>query len=80
MIRRGCKAYLAFVLVESQSLESRLDEIPVVRVFSDVFPEELPRFLPECEIDFAIEVQPGTDPILIPQYRMAIAELQELET
>ena len=45
-----------------------------------MFPEELPGFPPEHEIEFAIEVQLGTDSILIPPYRMAPAELKELET
>ena len=45
-----------------------------------MFPDELPGLPTEREIEFAIEVQPGTDPISIPPYRMAPAELKELET
>ena len=47
--------------------------------FPDVFPEELPGLPPKREIDFAIEVCPGTSPISISPYRMAPAELAELK-
>ena len=46
MIHRGCKAYLAFVLVEAEGPELRVEDVPVVREFSDVFPEELPGLSP----------------------------------
>ena len=49
--------------------------VPVVCEFSDIFPEELP---PDREIEFCIDVVPGTDPISMPPYRMAPAELKEL--
>ena len=52
----------------------------MVRDFSDVFPEELPGFPLEHEIEFAIKVQSGTNSILIPPYRMALTEQKKLET
>ena len=78
MIKKGCEAYLAYVRDVDQ-LEQRLENVPVVCEFSDVFPEELPALPPEREIEFCIEVTPGTDPISIPPYRMAPAELKELK-
>ena len=42
------------------------------------FPEELPGLPPEREIEFCIDIVPGTDPISMPPYRMAPAELKEL--
>ena len=52
--------------------------MPVVCEFPDVFPEELPGLPPDREIEFCIDVVPGTDPISMPPYRMAPAELKEL--
>ena len=52
--------------------------VPVVCEFSDVFLEDLPGLPPEREIEFCIDVVPGTDPISMPPYRMAPAELKEL--
>ena len=67
-------------LVESEGPKWRGEDIPVVREFSDVFPEELLGLPPEHEIAFAIEVQSGTDLISIPSYQMAPLELKELKT
>ncbi|XP_043817392.1 uncharacterized protein LOC122725037, partial [Manihot esculenta] len=52
---------------------------PVVSEFLDVFPDELPGLPPAREIEFEIELMPGTRPISIPPYRMAPAELKELK-
>ncbi|KAA0061277.1 pol protein [Cucumis melo var. makuwa] len=51
----------------------------VVREYPDVFPDELPGLPPLREIDFAIELEPDTAPILRAPYRMAPAELKELK-
>ena len=51
----------------------------MVQEFPDVFPEDLPGVPPVCEIDFSIDLEPGTKPISIPPYRMAPAELKELK-
>ena len=47
--------------------------------FPEVFPEDLPGVPPDKEIDFGIDVLPETQPISIPPYRMAPAELKELK-
>ena len=51
----------------------------MVNEFVDVFPEELPGLPPEQEVDFGIDLLPDTQPISIPPYRMAPAELRELK-
>ncbi|XP_073019332.1 uncharacterized protein [Primulina eburnea] len=53
--------------------------IPIVREFSDVFPDEIPGFPPVREIDFNIELMPDTQPISRAPYRMASIELKELK-
>ena len=57
-----------------------LEDVPVVRDFPDVFPDYLPGLPPEREIDFPIDLVPGTVPISLQPYRMAPAELKELKT
>lgn len=47
--------------------------------FSEVFPNDLPGIPHEREIDFGIYLLPKTNPISIPPYRMAPAELKELK-
>ena len=62
--------------------EVRIDDqnlwIPVVSEYSDVFPEDLPGLPPDREIKFCIVLVPGAQPVSIPAYRMALAEMEEL--
>ena len=53
-------------------------EIPVVCEFPDVFPEDLPRLPPDRDIEFKINLIPGTAPISRRPYRMPPNELAEL--
>ena len=56
------------------------ENIPVIKEFPNVFPEELPGVPPEREVDLSIEILQGTTPILRAPYRMAPTELKELKT
>jgi hypothetical protein len=61
--------------MEAKSLE----EVPVVNEYLDVFPEELPGMPPDRDIEFVIDLVPGTSPIAKRPYRMAASELAELK-
>ena len=56
-----------------------LEDIPVVRDFPDVFPEELPGVPPDRDVEFVIDLIPGTAPISRRPYKMAPLELAELK-
>jgi hypothetical protein len=56
-----------------------LNEIEIVREYPDVFPEELPGMPPDRDIEFMIELLPGTPPISKRPYRMPVNELVELK-
>jgi hypothetical protein len=58
---------------------SPLDEIPVVCEYPDVFPDEMPGMPPDRDVDFVIELQPGTAPISKRPYHMPPKELVELK-
>jgi hypothetical protein len=55
------------------------ESMSVVEEFMDVFPEELPGMPPEREVEFYIDLIPGTTPIAKRPYRMAPTELAELK-
>jgi hypothetical protein len=58
---------------------SQGSEVPVVSEFLDVFPEELPGMPPDRDIEFVIELMPGTALIYKSPYRMATPELVKLK-
>jgi hypothetical protein len=58
---------------------SQGSEVPVVNEFPDVFSKELPGMPPDRDIEFVIELKPGTTPIYKTPYRMATLELAELK-
>jgi hypothetical protein len=60
-------------------VESPVERILVVCEYPDVFPDELSGMPPDRDIEFAIELQPGTAPISKRPYRMPPAELAELK-
>jgi hypothetical protein len=62
------------------SMEAKpLEGVPVVNEYPDVFPEELPGMPPDRDIEFVIDLIPGTSPIAKRPYRMAASELTELK-
>jgi hypothetical protein len=62
----------------SQMKVAALEEILVVQEYSDIFPEEFPGMPPDRDIEFLIELLPGTPPISKRPYRMLVNELVEL--
>ncbi|KAA3458732.1 Gag-Pol polyprotein [Gossypium australe] len=63
-VRKGCEAYLTYVLNTKMS-ELKPESVSIVYEYLDVFPEELPGLPPIREVDFGIDLVPGTSPILI---------------
>ena len=57
----------------------KLDDIPVVSEYADVFLDDLPGLPPDRDIEFVIELQLGTAPISKRTYRMPPKELAELK-
>ena len=78
MVRKGCEAYLAYV-IDTEKVEPSLSDILTVCDYLDVFLEELSGLPPQREIEFAINVVPGATPASITPYRMAPVELKELK-
>ncbi|GKA35013.1 putative reverse transcriptase domain-containing protein [Tanacetum coccineum] len=58
--------------------EKRLEDVPIVREFPEVFPEELPGLPPTRQVEFQIDLVPGAAPVARAPYRLAPAEMQEL--
>ncbi|KAF5464596.1 hypothetical protein F2P56_014665, partial [Juglans regia] len=78
LLRDGRQGFLGCV-VEAPKEELKLEQIPVVSEYPKVFQEDLSRLPPEREVEFAIELVPGTGPLSKAPYRMAPSELVELK-
>ncbi|KAK1678410.1 hypothetical protein QYE76_039258 [Lolium multiflorum] len=80
MIYQGDKHTQIEVELQLNSMkEVRLEDIPVVNEFQDVFPKELPGMPPDREIEFTIDLIPGTASIAKAPYKMGPKELKELK-
>ena len=77
MIRKGCEAYLAYV-VDIEKAEPSSSDVPIVCDYSNVFPEGL-RLPPRREIEFTIDIVLSAALASITLYRMAPMELKELK-
>ncbi|GJX61778.1 putative reverse transcriptase domain-containing protein [Tanacetum coccineum] len=69
---------LVIRVMEKKSDEKRLEDIRVVREFPEVFPEDLPSLSPIRQVEFQIDLIPGTTPVARAPYRLAPSEMQEL--
>ncbi|XP_074337594.1 uncharacterized protein LOC141674791 [Apium graveolens] len=78
MIAHGFEGFLAYV-IDMSKVQPELEDVLVVREFSDVFPEDLEGLPPEREIEFSIDLLPDAQPISKAPYRMAPLEVQELK-
>ncbi|KZV14332.1 hypothetical protein F511_43689 [Dorcoceras hygrometricum] len=78
LLQKGAEGFLIYAIDVKKDILNLVD-IPVVCEFADVFPDEIPGLPPYREVDFSIELMPGTQPISKAPYRMAPIELKELK-
>ncbi|GJV29098.1 putative reverse transcriptase domain-containing protein [Tanacetum coccineum] len=76
-IERGCHLFLAHV-TEKEKSEKRLEDVPVIRDFPEVFPDDLPGLPPPRQVEFKIDLVPGAAPVARAPYRLAPSEMKEL--
>ncbi|GJW21406.1 putative reverse transcriptase domain-containing protein [Tanacetum coccineum] len=82
-IQKGCQVYLAQVTskkAEDMSEEERLEDVPIIQEFLEVFPEDLPELPLAQQVEFQIDLVPGAAPVARAPYRLTPAEMQELST
>ncbi|GKD72555.1 putative reverse transcriptase domain-containing protein [Tanacetum coccineum] len=77
----GHNVFLAHVTTketEDKSGEKRLEDVPIVRDFPEVFLEDLSGLPPTQQVKFQIDLMPGTAPIARAPYQLAPSEMKEL--
>ncbi|GJR11836.1 putative reverse transcriptase domain-containing protein [Tanacetum coccineum] len=78
---KGSHVFLAHVTVkktEDKSKEKQLEDVPVVKDFPEVFPEDLSGLPPVRQVEFHIDLVPGAAPVARAPYRLAPSEMKEL--
>ncbi|GJW14686.1 hypothetical protein Tco_0018819 [Tanacetum coccineum] len=80
-MEKGFPIFLAQVTTketEDKSEKKRLEDVPTVQDFPEVFPEDLPGLPPTRQVEFQIDLVPGAAPIARAPYRLAPSEMKEL--
>ncbi|GJX99949.1 putative reverse transcriptase domain-containing protein [Tanacetum coccineum] len=80
-MEKGFPIFLAHVTtkeVEDKSEKKRLEDVPIVQDFPEVFPEDLPGLPPTRQVEFQIDLVPGAAPVARAPYRLAPSEMKEL--
>ncbi|GKF56021.1 putative reverse transcriptase domain-containing protein [Tanacetum coccineum] len=62
----------------NKSEKKRLEDVPIVQDFPEVFPEDLPGLPPTRQVEFQIDLVPGAAPVARAPYRLAPSEMKEL--
>ncbi|GJY31209.1 putative reverse transcriptase domain-containing protein [Tanacetum coccineum] len=73
-MEKGFPIFLAHVTakeVEDKSEKKRLEDVPIVQDFPEVFPEDLPGLPPTRQVEFQIDLVPGAAPVARAPYRLA---------
>ena len=78
LLKKGCQGYLVYVMNKEVEL-IELNQIPVIREFSNVFLGDILGLPAEWEVEPNIELVPSTNPTSIAPCRMAPSELKELK-
>ncbi|GJT04565.1 putative reverse transcriptase domain-containing protein [Tanacetum coccineum] len=76
-----CPIFLAHVSTketEDKSEKKQLEDVPIVRDYPEVFPEDLSGLPPTRKVEFQIDLIPGTAPVARAPYRLAPSEMKEL--
>ncbi|GJV61444.1 putative reverse transcriptase domain-containing protein [Tanacetum coccineum] len=78
---KGCQVFLAQISAkkeEDKSERKQIEDVPIVRDFPEVFPEDLPGLPPTRPVEFQIDLVPGAAPVARAPYRLAPSEMKEL--
>ena len=83
VVWKGCQAFVVTIINEENTNNKdklKLEDIPILREYLDVFSEENLGLPLKQELDFTIELVPGAVPSSKSPYRMNILELNELNS
>ncbi|GKD87218.1 hypothetical protein Tco_1358372, partial [Tanacetum coccineum] len=77
-LRVSYQAHITTKEAKDKSEEKRLEDVPIVRDYPEVFPEDLSGIPPARQVEFQIDLVPGVAPVSRVPYRLAPSEMKEL--
>ncbi|KAF5808599.1 putative nucleotidyltransferase, Ribonuclease H [Helianthus annuus] len=77
-LKKGCVIYMEQVIFDEP--KPKIEDIPVISEYPEVFPEDLPGLPPDRQVEFRIDIIPGAAPVARAPYRLAPTEMKELRT
>ncbi|GJY40707.1 putative reverse transcriptase domain-containing protein [Tanacetum coccineum] len=80
-LAKGCDVFLAYITTKEAKdklEEKRLEDVPIIRDFPEVFPEDLPGISPARQVEFEINLVLGAAPVARAPYRLAPSEIKEM--
>ncbi|GJY92452.1 putative reverse transcriptase domain-containing protein [Tanacetum coccineum] len=78
LFKDGGGAHVTTTETEDKSEKKRLEDVPIVRDFPEVFPKDLPGLPPTRQVEFQIDLVPHAAPVAHAPYRLAPSEMKEL--
>ena len=80
-VRKGCKVFVVYVMDDKDNENKlKIEDIPILKDFKDVFPKEVPKLPPKRDIEFTIDLIPGAIQTSEALYQINIIELTELKS
>ncbi|XP_071699425.1 uncharacterized protein [Rutidosis leptorrhynchoides] len=76
-LAKGCDSFLAYV-IDAKKEKKSVSDIPIVSEFPEVFRDELPGLPPVREVEYKIELLPGSTPVVKALYRLAPSEIRDM--
>ncbi|GKE47587.1 hypothetical protein Tco_1478845, partial [Tanacetum coccineum] len=80
-LSKGCDVFLAHITTKEANDKSkgkRLEDVPIIRDFPEVFPKDLLGIPPAQQVEFQIDLVPGSAPVAQAPYRLAPSKMKEL--
>ena len=78
LLRQECQEFIATVLKIDEE-KTKIDDISIVKKYTDVFPEDILGLPPDKVVEFSIDIVPGTTLVSKTPYWMAPAKIKELK-
>ena len=69
LMKKGCELFFSSLQDVSKEVELKIEDVPIMNEFMDVFPSDISGIPPERAVKFTIDLDPGSAPISKTAYK-----------